>query len=40
MKDKKLSKRIDVAIKKEEEAYAFYIDLFISIFLRTPTKIV
>ena len=27
MKDKKLSKRIDVAIKKEEEAYAFYIDL-------------
>ncbi|MAF33198.1 MAG: ferritin family protein [Desulfobacterales bacterium] len=27
MKDKKLSKRIDVAIKKEEEAYALYIDL-------------
>ncbi len=27
MKDKKLSKIIDVAIKREEEAYAFYIDL-------------
>jgi len=27
MKDKKLSKIIDVAIKKEEDAYAFYIDL-------------